>query len=79
MRDYLLQFLKELEIAIPPNIGHHAITFNQYGSNETGFIDKLGLQISHGPVPEFDCYFLDKEDFDQSPSSLVAEIVKLRK
>jgi hypothetical protein len=75
MRSWLLEFLKELESAIPPPpMCHHAITFAKYGSDEHGWQEKLALQINHGGL--FHCFFLETDDFDKPINILVTEIVR---
>jgi hypothetical protein len=45
----------------PPEKCHHALTFARYGSDETGWQEKLGLQINQAGV--FHCFFLEDADF----------------
>jgi hypothetical protein len=74
MRFWLLNFLKSLEAAIPPPpLCHHAITYAQFGSDDTGWQDKLALQINCDGV--FHCFFLEPDDFEgKSTVDLIAEI-----
>ena len=73
---FLVETLKLLESKAPPPAKcHHAITYARYGSDESGWDDKLALQVNQGGV--FQCLFLDEEDFTKSPSALVAEIVQV--
>ena len=61
MRNYLIEFLKMLEVAIPPPVNcHHALTYAQYGSDADGWQDKLALQINL--LGEFHCIFLQEDD-----------------
>ena len=73
MREFLLGLLKELETRIPPpEKVHHCITYAQYGSDETGWEDRLALQVNdHGKLL---CFFLEDADFDKKISVLVEEI-----
>ena len=65
MKQFLIDFLKALEEAIPPPAHcHHALTYARYGSNEEGWKDKLALQINDAGV--FKCFFLDDVDFSNS-------------
>lgn len=74
MRTFLITFLKRLEELLPPPANcHHVVTFARYGSNESGWTDKLALQLNHGGV--FRCFFLDDEDFAASPKVLASSIV----
>ena len=74
-RYFLLDFLKRLEAAIPPPPRcHHAITYAQFGSEETGWQDKLAIQIN--VVGKFPCFFIEPEDEGKSVEQLVAEIVQ---
>ena len=78
MKQYLLDFLKELEMQLaPPAKCHHSICYCRYGSNETGWEDKLGVFVNDGYV--FETYFLDDEDFNKTPTELVEEIVRLHR
>ena len=61
MRNYLIEFLKMLEAAIPPPVNcHHALTYAQYGSDADGWQDKLALQINL--LGDFHCFFFDEDD-----------------
>lgn len=78
MRAYLLEFMKRLEFLCPPPPRcHHAITFAQYGSDETGWEEKLALQVNIDGT--FRCIFLDGTDFNSGATDLankVAEFVR---
>lgn len=76
MRQYLIDLLKCLEAAIPPPANcHHAITFAQFGSDETEWEDRLALQINRGGI--FHCIFLDDDDLQCFPDYVAAHVVKL--
>jgi len=79
MRAYLLAFLKQMEEAWPPASfrHHHALLYCKYGSEETGFEDKLALQVNVGDL--WQAFFLDEEDFEKPVEVLVSEIVALLK
>lgn len=75
MRTFLVELLKQLEQAIPPHVGgHHCITYNQYGSDETDWRDELGLHV--WVSGEWHTLFLRDADFAKPVGTLVAEIVK---
>jgi hypothetical protein len=75
-RKFLIDVLKQLEAAIPPpQHCHHAITFARYGSDLTGWEDKLALQINSGG--KFHCFFLDDQDFRTEPARFVESVVHL--
>lgn len=80
---YLRSLLKALEARIPPArhpdaiaAGHHAITFCQYGSAETGWTDQLGLHLRLTPAWN-QVVFLDDTDLEKPIDQLVDEIVML--
>lgn len=74
MRDYIMRFLKLLEENIPPpERCHHVITFAQFGSDETGWNDRLALQVND--QGKFYCFFLDDEDFTLDPEHLVLGVM----
>lgn len=76
MRQFLIDLLKALEAAVPPPaLCHHAITYAQYGSDETGWEDRLAIQVNRGG--KFQCLFLDDGDFRIPAAFVVAEIVKV--
>ena len=76
MRQWLIDFLKALEAKIPPPVKcHHAITYAQYGSDETGWVEQLVVQSNSGGM--FHPFFLDDTDCVKLPESLVAEIAGL--
>lgn len=73
MKDYLLELLKTLESKVTPPVGcHHSITYNQYGSDEDGWEDKLSINVWLGN--ESHCIFLEQEDLDLPVNLLVIEI-----
>lgn len=70
----LLRFLMDLEKAVPPpEDGHHALTHARYGSNETGWEDKLALQVNRNG--ELHCFFLVGKDMEE-PERVISEIVE---
>ena len=74
----ILDFLRHMEEHLPPPPNsHHAITRTQYGSDETGWEERLAIQVNLDG--KFLCFFLDAEDLEKAPESLVAEIVTLAK
>jgi hypothetical protein len=77
MRQWLMDFLLGLEAAAPPDrLCHHALLVTRYGSDETGWEKRMSLQMSLGGGT-FRIFFLDPEDFEKSPQSLVSEVVAL--
>lgn len=63
MRDQIIGFLKQLEAEIPPAAGaHHSIEFAQYGSDESGWEDRLCLVVRarDGATSKF---FLEETDW----------------
>jgi len=73
MRDYLISFLKHLEmLAPPPPNCHHCLTFALYGSDVTGWEEKLALQLNRRGT--FLCGFLEAEDFSHSPEELAEKV-----
>ena len=69
MRQFWITFLKELERLVPPPANcHHAITYAQYGSDASGWEDKLAVQVNTSGV--FLCIFLDESDCDCGPDDL---------
>ena len=67
MKQWLIDFLKELERLIPPPTGaHHAIVFARYGSDDSGWDDRLALQVNREGV--FIAFFLDDSDFSDPPA-----------
>lgn len=78
MKQRLIEFLKALEQACPPiNDCHHPLMYARYGSDETGWEDRLLLQVNDHGV--FQSFFLDDDDFTKSTDILVSEIVNLLK
>jgi hypothetical protein len=74
MKQFLIDFLKLLERELPPPANcHHGIGYAQFGSDSTGWEDRLALQINVGGV--FHCFFLDEADFEKTPARLVTEVV----
>lgn len=68
---YLQEFLKALEVALPPRPkGHHAITYNTYGDD-----GRLGLHVHVGQ--ENRTFFLTDYDLTRPIDQLVAEVVLL--
>jgi hypothetical protein len=75
LRAYLIDVLKNLEAAIPPPPNcHHAITYAQYGSDETGWEDRLALQVNKEGT--FHCVFIDAEDFLKPVMQFVFGVVE---
>lgn len=74
----VLAFLKALEQKIPPPPGrHHGFTANQYGSDEAGWEDNLGLHVA---LPwGFQTLFVGDDDLDKPVEQLVDEVVQLLK
>jgi hypothetical protein len=74
MFEYLLSFLKALEDQIPPPLGcHHSIHCGSYGSDLTGWQDKLCLTL----VPSeknFKLVFFDPVDLGKPIEQLVNEV-----
>ena len=61
LAEWIMEFLKALEAELPPPTGqHHSLTFAQFGSDATGWEDKLclGFRKSNGSQN----YFLDDRD-----------------
>ncbi len=77
MRDFLIKFLQALEVALPPQNGHHSITYAQYGNDVDGWRDELALYVASGGIRK--CYFLDEADFTKEPDALVKEVAALFK
>lgn len=76
MKQFLIDLLRELESAVPPPKNcHHVISYAQYGSNESGWEDRLAVQVNRNSV--FHCFFLDDDDMRKSPDQIVAGIVAL--
>ena len=72
MKKKLLEFLKALEVAVPPPSGHHAITFCQYGSDETGWEDRLGLHVRIGNGAR--TVFIEDKDLELSVEDFVLAV-----
>jgi hypothetical protein len=73
-RQYLINFLKELESTIPPYI-HHSITFAQYGSDQSGWEDRLQLTLNTKTCHQ--ALFLEQSDFGKPVHQLIAEILRI--
>jgi hypothetical protein len=73
VRNKLLEFLKALEVALPPEGGHHAITFCQYGSASTGWEDRLGLHVRLGESA-MQTVFLEEGDLEKPVWLLIADV-----
>lgn len=70
--------MRWLEDAIPPPSGvHHSLTFIQYGSDETGWDDKLGLHVIAGG--KWHTFFLDDGDMDRTEATIDFVIAALAK
>lgn len=73
MKAWLLDFLKALEHEIPPPEGcHYALMALRYGSDESGWADKLGVHMRM--VERMEIFFLEDADFAKTPEVLAAEI-----
>jgi hypothetical protein len=88
MHEYLLTFLRKLELRSTPAPGgfsfgrdpsnkprfHHAITYAEYGSWETDFRPQLALHVftSEG----MQTLFLDKDDLEKPVDELVEDVIK---
>lgn len=76
VHSYLLHLLKQLEEKVTPPQGcHHAIMFRKYGSDESGWEDKLVLQMSLSSG--LWNLFLEELDFSRATDVLIADITKL--
>ena len=76
MRQWLIDFLKELERLIPPpEGGHHALTYAQYGSDDEDWTDQLKLTVFDGGV--FRPFFLDEEDLNRTPKVVATDVLGL--
>jgi hypothetical protein len=70
MRQFLIDFLKAVEADIPPPARcHHVLTYARYGSNDTGWEDKLALQIND--AGDFKCFFLEDSDLLDIPKLII--------
>lgn len=73
MRDFLIKLLKELECRVPPPLNcHHCITYAQFGSDKTGWEDRLALQVNRDG--KFRCFFLDKDDLPDDIQRIIGFI-----
>jgi len=79
MNEYdLMLFLKSLEGALPPpEHCHHAITYARYGSDDTGWEDRLALQVMLSRPKRNVTLFLEPGIIDQKIDDLVGVIVDL--
>ncbi len=69
-RNFLIDFFKQLEAAIPPSPNcHHVICYAQYGSDEDGWEDRLAVKINQSG--EILCFFIESEDEEKSVAELV--------
>ena len=77
IEEYLITFFDLLEKEIPPKHprAHHSISINRYGSDDTGWENKLGLHLCLNEGVQ--TLFLDSEDFEISPQELVLKILDL--
>jgi len=76
MKQWLMTLLRALETALPPPAGaHHAITAARYGSDETGWEDRLALHLMLDG--ERVTMFLDDDDFAAAPDAVAAEVVRV--
>lgn len=75
MRTRLLEFLRSLEQAIDPGCGHHAITFARYGSDSTGWGERLALHVHFHNGSQ--TLFLEEGDLEKPAAQLTAEIKDL--
>lgn len=77
-KDKLLAFMVALEAAIPPpEKCRHSLSRFSYGSNETGWEDRLALQLNDGG--EFRAYFFEMGDLEKPVDELVREVVELHR
>ena len=75
MRQFLIDLLKGLESAVAPASGcHHAITYAQYGSDETGWDDKLAVWINGKGGEQPRCFFIEPDDESKSADEIIREI-----
>jgi hypothetical protein len=78
MRQKLITLLKALETAWPPPPKcHHVLMYAQFGSDQTGWEDRLLLQVNNNGV--FYPLFLDESDIERPVPSIVSEIVEILK
>ena len=76
MKQWLMTLLRSLEAELPPPAGaHHAITAARYGSDETGWEDRLALHLMLDG--ERVTLFLDDDDFAAAPDTVAADVVRL--
>lgn len=74
MRAFLIEFLKQLETALPPPPHcQHSISYARYGSDDQGWDDKLALNINDGGM--FDVLLFDDDDFSGTPAQLVKAVL----
>ena len=77
MLEKLLEFLRVLEIAIPPrDHHHHTLSRALYGSDETSWDARLCLRVFYNPSGTA-VLFLEVGDLERPPAELVNDIKKL--
>lgn len=81
---YLRALLKALEERLPPPrhpdavaASHHGITFCRYGSDDTGWTDKLGLHIHLADPFRSQTIFVEDADLEKPVDVVVSEICGL--
>lgn len=74
IKERILAVMKALEAEIQPPSRklHHALMYSRYGSDETGWEDKLALHINLDG--KFHVLFLDDDDFEKPIEQLVRDI-----
>lgn len=78
MREYLIDFLMSLERLVPPPPKcHHVLLHSRYGSESSGWEDKLAVQVNVNGV--FHAFFLEEKDFESKPFMLAIMIENLVK
>ena len=76
MQKKLIEILKLLESAVPPPKScHHLLMYAQFGSDETGWEDRLLLQVNKDG--KFYPFFWDEDDLQHPSTEIVAAIVDL--
>ena len=77
-REYAMTLLENLEAAIPPpKHCHHVISFGKYGSDATGWEDKLIVQVNRNGL--FQQVFIEEQDCYKTANEVVDEIVQALK
>lgn len=75
----LRETLKALEKVFPPPPGqHHALTFCRYGSDATGWEDKLALRLRGPGADAVTTFFVEDHELQQPVDELVAAIENSR-